>query len=204
MKVKSMIESIRGSVEKTADSAIHIRTGPVVVRILVPGYFFRNVSAGQQIDIPVYLHLQMEGNRIVPLIVGFPEVRDREFFERFISVSGVGVKAAVKALEKPPHSIASAIASEDYDYLTTLPGIGRKRARQIVAGLQEQMKKMYETVPYGRTASAIGGEAKAVLKQLGVPVAEADKLIETACGELEEEARTSDIVKHAMKIRSIQ
>ncbi len=179
-----MIESIRGSVEKTADSNIYIRTGPVVVRILAPGYFFRNVSAGQEIDIPVYLHLQMEGNRIVPLIVGFPEVRDREFFERFISVSGVGVKAAVKALEKPPHRIASAIASEDYDYLTTLPGIGKKRARQIVAGLQEQMKKIYGAVPYGRAVSGTDGEAEAVLKQLGVPVAEAVELIEKACGKL--------------------
>lgn len=197
-----MIESIKGSVEKTADSSIFVRTGPVVVRILAPGYFFRNVSAGQEIDIPVYLHLQMEGNRIVPLIVGFPEVRDREFFERFISVSGVGVKAAVKALEKPPYRIASAIASEDYDYLTTLPGIGKKRARQIVAGLQEQMKKMYGAVPHGRAVSGTDGEAEAVLKQLGVPVTEAVELIEKACGKLGSEARTSDIVKLAMRIRS--
>ncbi|MCK4806489.1 MAG: hypothetical protein KAT09_02520 [Candidatus Aegiribacteria sp.] len=199
-----MIESIRGSVEKTADSIIHIRTGPIVVRILAPGYFFKSVSAGQDVDIPVYLHLQLEGNRIVPLLVGFPEVRDREFFEKFISVSGVGVKAAVKALEKPPDRIASAIASEDYDYLTTLPGIGKKRARQIVAGLQEQMEKIYGSVSSGRTASVAGGEAKAVLRQLGVPVTEADKLIETACSELGEEAGTSDIVKRAMKIRSRQ
>ena len=199
-----MIESIRGSVEKTADSTIYIRTGPVVVRILAPGYFFRSVSAGQEVDIPVYLHLQMEGNRVVPLIVGFPDVQDREFFEKFISVSGVGVKAAVKALEKPPNRIASAIASEDYDYLTTLPGIGKKRARQIVAGLQEQMKKIYGAIPDGRTVSGADGEAKAVLKQLGVPVAEADRLIESACGELGSEARTSDIVKRAMRIRSRQ
>ena len=199
-----MIESIRGSVEKTADSTVYVRTGPVVVRILVPGYFFRNVSADQEVDIPVYLHLQMEGNRIVPLIVGFPEVRDREFFEKFISVSGVGVKAAIKALEKPPDRIASAIASEDYDYLTTLPGIGKKRARQIVAGLQEQMKKMYGAVHYGKTVSATGGEAEAVLKQLGVPAAEAVELIEKACGSLGEEARTSHIVKRAMRLRSRQ
>lgn len=197
-----MIESIRGSVEKTADSTVFIRTGPVVIRILVPGYFFRNISAGQEVEIPVYLHLQMDGNRIVPLIVGFPEVRDREFFERFISVSGVGVKAAIKALEKPPHKIASAIASEDYSYLTTLPGIGNKRARQIVAGLSEQMKKMYGAVPYGKTVSGTGSEAEAVLKQLGVPAAEAVELIEKACGELGSEARTSDIVKFAMRIRS--
>ena len=197
-----MIESIRGSVERTADSIIFIRTGPVVVRILAPGYFYRDVSEGQDIEIPVYLHLQQEGNRIVPLLVGFPEVRDREFFEKFISVSGVGVKAAVKALEKPPHRIASAIASEDDSYLTTLPGIGKKRARQIVAGLQEQMEKMYGAAPAGSTATGVGGEAQAVLRQLGVPLAEADRLVEITCRELGDEAGTSEIVKHAMRIRS--
>lgn len=199
-----MIESIRGSVDKTADSIIYIRTGPIVLRILAPGYFFRSVSAGQEVDIPVYLHLQMEGNRVVPLIVGFGEVRDREFFEKFISVSGVGVKAAVKALEKPPHAIASAIASEDYDYLATLPGIGKKRARQIVAGLQEQMKKMYGVIPGGRILSDAASEAKAVLKQLGVHVTEADELVEKACSELDENARAAEIVKRAMRIRNTQ
>ncbi len=197
-----MIESLRGLVERTVDSTVHIRTGSFVIGILTPGYFFRNVTAGQELDIPVYLHLQLEGNRIVPLLVGFPEVRDREFFEKFISVSGVGVKAAVKALEKPPYRIASAIASEDYDYLTTLPGIGKKRARQIVAGLQEQMKKMYGTVPSGGGISDTRSEARAVLRQLGVPVAEADRLIEMACSELDKEAGTSAIVKRAMGIRS--
>ena len=197
-----MIESLRGLVERTVDSTIHIRTGSFVIGILAPGYFFRSVSTGQELDIPVYLHLQLEGNRIVPLLVGFPEIRDREFFEKFISISGVGVKAAVKALEKPPHRIASAIASEDYAYLATLPGIGKKRARQIVAGLQEQMEKMYGAISTGGFDSDAGGEARAVLRQLGVPMAEADGLIKKACSKLGKDAETSEIVKHAMRIRS--
>jgi len=175
----------------------------LTVGVLAPGYFIRSISTGMEMDIPVYLHLQMEGNRVVPLLVGFPDIRDREFFEMFISVSGVGVKAAVKALERPPGRIASAIATEDYSFLTTLPGIGMKRARQIVAGLQDRMKKIYGTAPSAVTDSfGAGGEARSVLKQLGVPPAEADRLIETACSELGEDAGTSAIVKHAMMIRS--
>lgn len=178
-----------------------MRVGPLVVSVLVPGYFLRSVSAGSRLDIPVYLHLQMEGNRVVPLLVGFPEENDRQFFEKFISVSGVGVRAAVRALEQPPDRIAAAIAGEDYDYLITLPGIGRKRARQIVAGLQEQMRAMVGKVTSAGTAAGPRSEARAVLRQLGVQLTEAERLIEAACGELDENAGTSEIVKRAMRIR---
>jgi len=176
--------------------------GSIVISILTPEYFFRKVSVGQELDIPVYLHLQMEGICIVPLLVGFPGIRDREFFEKFISISGIGVRAAVKALERPPHRIASAIASGDHNYLSTLRGIGQKRAKQIVVGLQEQMIKMYGAVSAADIDSEAGIEAYAVLRQLGVPAAEVDRLIGKAIELLGDDAGTSDIVKHAMRIRS--
>lgn len=197
-----MIESIRGTVVNTGDSTIYLRTGPVVLKILAPGFFLRRVSVGQTLDIPVYLHFQMEGNHMVPLIVGFPEIRDREFFEQFISVSGVGVKAAVKALARPPFEIGSAIASEDYAYLTALPGIGNKRARQIVARLQDQMEKVYGSLSAVRSDTAALGEARAVLRQLGIPASEAETLLALTVKELGDDADTPEVIKCAMRIRS--
>ena len=186
--------------EATAESTVQVRMGQLLLNLSVPGYFLKRISTGVEMEIPVYLHLQMEGNRVVPLMVGFPDRRDRAFFEKFISVSGIGVKAAVKALAQPPDRIASAIASEDHDYLTTLPGIGRKRARQIVAGLQEHMQKLWGTS--GAAAETGGrGEARAVLKQLGIPVAEADRLLSEACSDLSDDATASELVRQAMKIR---
>ncbi|MCK5065481.1 MAG: hypothetical protein KAQ97_09370 [Candidatus Fermentibacteraceae bacterium] len=197
-----MIESIRGTVVDTGDSTINLRTGPVVLMILTPGYFLRRIEVGQTLDVPVYLHFQMEGNRMVPIIVGFPEIRDREFFEQFISVSGVGVKAAVKALARPPEEIASAIASEDYAYLTALPGIGNKRAKQIVARLQDQMVKVYGSLSAVSPGSAALNEARAVLRQLGIPSSEAETLLARTLKELGDDADTPEMVKCAMRIRS--
>jgi holliday junction DNA helicase RuvA len=202
MKASGMIESIRGTVEAADDSSAHVRTGPVVLAVLLPGYFLRRISPGQTLDIPVYLHLQLEGNRLVPILVGFPDRRDREFFSRFISVSGVGVRAAVKALARPPSEIAAAIAGGDHAYLTTLPGIGAKRAKEIVAKLQEQMEKEYGPSAAGLGDAGSPGEARAVLRQLGIPAAEADGLVARAVKDLEDNAESSEIVKQAMRIRS--
>jgi Holliday junction DNA helicase RuvA len=199
-----MIESLRGYVEGTSESAMLISTGPVVISVLTPGYYLRRVKPGDSVEIPVYFHLQMEGNRVVPLLVGFPDARDREFFEAFISVSGVGVKAAVRALEQPPERIAEAITTEDYKYLTSLPGIGMKRARQIVAGLQDKMKAIFGEFTGATGVSGSKGEARAVLRQLGISLAEADSLIKAASEELDEDAATSEIVRAAMRIRNRQ
>jgi len=61
---------------------------------------------------------------------------------------------------------------------------------------------MYGAVPPGKADSGAGGEAQAVLRQLGVPLAEAEKFIKMACSELGSGAGTSAIVKRAMGIRS--
>lgn len=196
------MECIRGTIEAVEESSVQVRMGPVVISVLLPGFFMRRISVGQTMDMQVYLHLQLEGNRLVPILVGFPDRRDKDFFGRFISVSGVGVRAAVKALSRPPSEIASAIAGGDHGYLTTLPGIGTKRAKEIVARLQDQMEKDYGPAPAGMEDAGAAGEARAVLRQLGLPTVEADSLILRALKDLEGDPESSEIVRQAMRLRS--
>ena len=201
MKVSVMIEYIRGTIEDIDESTIHLRMGDITVGVLAPGFFIRQVSVGQSLNIPVYFHFQMEGNRIVPILVGFPNKRDREFFTDFISVSGVGVKAAVKALAQSPEDIACAIASADHSYLTTLPGIGLKRAKLIIAKLQDSMKRTYGIKARVTAETGATGEARAVLGQLGIPSGEAGALLQKASAELGDGAGASKLVKYVMKNR---
>jgi len=196
-----MIEYVRGTIEEIDESTIHLRMGDITVGVLAPGFFIRQVSTGQDLNIPVYFHLQMEGNRIVPILVGFSNKRDRKFFTDFISVSGVGVKAAVKALAQPPEDIAGAIASGDHAYLKTLPGIGLKRAKLIIARLQDTMKKTYGITPGITADKGASAEARSVLGQLGIPSGEAGDLLRKAAAELGDKADASELVRFAMKNR---
>lgn len=197
-----MIDRVDGVIEAVGEDHILLRTGPLVLRLLAPAYFLRKVRSGQGLEAPVYLHLQMEGNRVVPLLVAFPSQEDRGFFERFISVSGVGVRGAVKALARPASEIAATIARGDVKALTVLPGIGRARAKTIVAKLQDSLAKEY---PFA--AGAAGGEATAaaeaasVLRQLGLDSSTASDLARRACEELGPEAESGELVKLAMRLR---
>jgi len=196
-----MLESIRGLVTGTDKSYILLETGPITVRLLAPGYFLRHVSVGDESLFFLLFQIVNEGNKGVPLAVAFPSISDRDFFTKFISVSGVGVRAAAKAMIIPPSELASAIATGDIKVLKSLPGIGNSRAKQIVAKLQDVMSKS-SYISSEPAVSASSVDARAILEQLGIPSSEAVSLINAAVAEVGSEVSPSALVRAAMKIRS--
>ncbi len=195
-----MLESIRGKVTGTDQSYILLETGPVTVRLLAPGYFLRHVSAGDESVFFLLFQIVNEGNKGVPLAVAFPSVSDRDFFTKFISVSGVGVRAAAKAMVIPPSELASAISNGDIKVLKSLPGIGNSRAKQIVAKLQDTMSKsnFISSVP---AVAGNAADARAILEQLGIPSSEAVSLINAAVEKEGADVSASTLVRAAMKSR---
>lgn len=196
-----MLESIRGRVTGKDQSFILLETGPLTVRLLAPGYFLRHVSVGDESCFLLLFQIVNDGNRGVPLAVAFPSIADREFFTKFISVSGVGVRAAAKAMVIPPCELASAIASGDLKVLKSLPGIGNSRAKQIVAKLQDSISKSNFEMVSVSTAAAASTDARAILEQLGIPSAEAVSLIQKAADETGSDVSASELVRVAMRNR---
>jgi len=196
-----VFDSIEGRVRGTDGLQILLETGPVTLSLLSPGYFTGSVVPGEMRRFYLLFQILNEGNRGVPLAVAFPTSEDREFFLRFISVSGIGIRAAAKAMIIPPAELAGAIASGDIALLKSLPGIGTSRAKQIVAKLQDSFSKL----DYGSGPSIIPGsaaDARAILEQLGVPASEASSLVNKAVEETGTEASPSEIVRAAMKARA--
>ncbi len=195
-----MLESIRGKVTGINQSYILLEIGPLTIRLLTPGYVLPHVSVGEQSLFYLLFQIVNEGNKGVPLAVAFPSISDRDFFTKFISVSGVGVRAAVKAMVIPPSELASAISTGDIKVLKSLPGIGNSRAKQIVAKLQDVMSKstFISSVPVVTAGSA---DARAILEQLGVPSSEAVTMIKAALEEIGADSSASALVRSAMKSR---
>lgn len=82
-----------------------------------------------------------KGGRMTPRLVGFDSIIEKQFFELFCSVPGLGVKKALRAMVRPVQDIANAIEQQDVKTLTTLPGIGPAMAEKIVAQLRRKMAK---------------------------------------------------------------
>lgn len=184
-----MISRITGNVTDRKDGALIIKSGNLSYEILIPIAVMKGMEdagdSGAEVELVTYHYYQMEPSRAVPVLIGFSNEVEKEFFEKFISVSGVGPKAACKALAQPFSSIAGAIDSGDIAFLKGLPGIGEQRARLIVAKLQGKVGKFGLIRDKGQGPEVKGqedmrSEAVAVLLQLQYKKDEAENMLRKA------------------------
>jgi Holliday junction DNA helicase RuvA len=124
------------------------------------------------------------GGHLTPKLVGFLDALDREFFETFTTVPGVGFMRALKCLVRPLNEIALAIERGDTAFLKELPFIGTKTAERIVTELRGKMAKFAlarteEPLSVEQeSASELKQEALQVLEQLEYSRAEALRIAE--------------------------
>ncbi|MBI2266354.1 MAG: Holliday junction DNA helicase RuvA [Armatimonadetes bacterium] len=124
---------------------------------------------------------------LIPRLVGFLDPLDREFFEIFTTVKGLGIRKALKAFVLSAAEIAGAIESKDVRTLKGLPEIGPRSAEKMVAELRGKVARFAaaqapRAFPTRETEVSLdfGDDACAVLQQLGYRKSEAEVLIRKA------------------------
>lgn len=140
-----MISYISGKVAHKKNFSIVLDVNGIFYEILLPGAVMKSVEANIAPDATLKLvtfhYHHVEPSRSVPVLIGFLNEIEKEFFEKFITVSGIGPRAAVRALNIPFSQVAKAIDEADKTLLKSLPGIGEQRAKEIIAKLQGKVGK---------------------------------------------------------------
>lgn len=184
-----MITRISGKIAEKGNNYLNIDVGGICYEVLVPATVMRrldeNIPVDGKISLITYHYFQVEPSRSTPMLIGFLNDIEKEFFEIFITVSGIGPRAALKALNKPISLIAKAIDEADVEFLKSLPGIGQQRAKEIIAKLQNKVGK-FGLIQDGRLKQLsaktkdIEEEVLAVLMQLEYKKSEAQSMIKKA------------------------
>ncbi len=188
-----MISRLRGVVRERGEHSILLDVQGVCYEVLMPPSILtaldERVNGQGEAELITFHYQQLEVGRGIPMLIGFLNEIEREFFIRFISVSGVGPKAALRALTLPIPLIAQAIDAGDVGRLRSLPGIGEQRAKEIVAKLQGKVGKyalIQSRGEAGPPSEAHGAglelqeEAVAVLVQLQYKQPDAKRMVQTA------------------------
>lgn len=130
---------------QVGEEELSLTIEPYELEVLIPEYVRRKLQG--RLGEPIALHtiFYVDGNtmggRLNPRLVGFLTPIEREFFEIFCSVDGVGVKKALRAMVRPVRELARMIQDQDVRMLATLPGIGEAMAERIVAKIRRKVGK---------------------------------------------------------------
>ena len=205
-----MISRIKGVVDQFSENTLIVEVGGVSYEIYIPTAVMKSfdgkLSKDAEISLVTYHYYQTDPSKSIPILIGFSNNIEKEFFEKFITVSGVGPKAAVRALSQPIPDIAQAIDAGDLSFLRSLPGIGEQRGKEIIAKLQGKMGK-FGLMRSSSTASKkqdagssdIQEEAVEVLIQLQYKKEEARQMIQKAFSRKRELSTVEEVLNEVYR-----
>ncbi len=185
-----MITKITGRLLQVGEQTLTLGIDAFEYEVLIPEFTRRQLQGSRGQDVSLHTIQYIDGNvqkggRLMPRLIGFLNEVEREFFDLFCSVDGVGVKKALRAMVRPVPEVAQIIEQKDEKLLASLPGIGPSSADRIIAKLHRKMPKFALLV----TRESAGGdgvdrdvisETFEVLRTLGHSESEARKLLDAA------------------------
>jgi len=186
-----MITRIHGQLIRLEDDYCVMDVPPFEYQVLIPEFTRRQLQmkSGKTISLHTLHYLEgnpAQGGRLTPRLVGFTSEIEREFFELFCSVDGVGAKKALRSMVRPVQDVARAIEQQDVNSLKTMPGIGPATAERIIAKLRRKMAKFALLMPADGSEPVsdiernIVDEVYQILVTLGWNEADARKMLEAA------------------------
>ncbi len=183
-----MIAYLRGPILRRTDEVIVVEAGGIGYEVHLPAVVARALPAthdGEPQTVELYISYHATQNQPKPLLIGFLHEVEQEFFERFITVDGMGPTKAMKAIVHPIHVIADAIERKDAQFLRRLPGIGERTAEKVIATLHGKMGKYALLRGTEVQAQPVAEDFKAevldvLTQQLGHRFTEARRMVEEA------------------------
>jgi Holliday junction DNA helicase RuvA len=187
-----MIARISGTIVSREQNFVVLETGNgLSYQVLVPQIVAKAMETkplGESLTLETIYYLSVEQTRATPILIGFQNAIEKEFFEKLLTVPRIGPRAALGVFARSVSTIARAIETADFVLLQSLPGVGKQKARDLVAALQGKVAKfaLMQDADLERQLGApppmhnVGEEALQLLMMLGHKRADAERLVSEA------------------------
>ena len=179
-----MIGSLHGEIIAKDEDAVLIEVGGVGFHVLGPTTMLDVLDVG--IKTQLYTHLHVREQELT--LFGFVDKEELELFRTLLKVQGIGPKVALAILSHiPVETLRQAVAREEAALLARVPGIGPKKAKQIVFQLKDKVG-LDDIFVSATPISDSDGEVIAALTTLGYSVVEAQAALQQIPKEAQQES----------------
>lgn len=178
-----LIRRIRGELAGILEESVLVDVHGLTYEVFLPPHIrerFEGRSTGSEVEFCTYHYLAVDQAKSVPILFGFENDVQRDFFELLTEVPRVGPRAALRAFALPVATVAKAIELQDTRLLKSLPGVGPQRAKDMIATLGGKLGRFVDVEELERAAEAaerplesFEADALEVLTQLGMSHADA-------------------------------
>ncbi|MBL0387488.1 Holliday junction branch migration protein RuvA [Tumebacillus sp. ITR2] len=200
-----MIAFVEGPVEIQELDHVVLNVNGVGYRVFTTGTTAYQSNLGDKLRLYTHHHIREDAH----LLFGFNTREECELFGRLNNVSGIGPKVAMAIIGAgSPGQVVFAVRNEDVDFLTKLPGVGKKTAQRLILDLKDKLDDLasvFPTTPLSQTQKApskskgLGTELFEALLALGYNEKEAHGAVRDIAGEVEPGMKLEDQIKLALK-----
>jgi Holliday junction DNA helicase RuvA len=156
-----VIGSLRGVLlDRSSKGDVLVEVGGVGYRVQVPTSAHRVLG---ELGSPVFLHVHTHVREDALVLYGFPSADERVAFEALLGTHGIGPAVALAILSvHSPAALVRAVATDDVDALTLVPGIGKKTAARLLLELKSRLDlELPSEVSFSVVGSGAGGASSA-------------------------------------------
>ncbi|MCJ7459325.1 MAG: Holliday junction branch migration protein RuvA [candidate division Zixibacteria bacterium] len=197
-----MIAYLEGKLVEKSPTQLILDVNGVGYCVNIPiSTYDRLGELGSKVKIITYQHVREDCLQLF----GFYTPEEKWLFELLISVNGIGPKTGLGILSFISlEDFHRAIMEEHIDFLTNVPGIGRKTAQRLVVELKEKfgkldLKKELSVDAKSHTDAMIEQEAILALCSLGYSRYEAKKAIDKGKEGTKEKLTVEELIKRALR-----
>ncbi len=170
-----MIAWVEGRVLARGKDYVVIDVGGIGLKVFAPAPLLAQARVGERLA--VHTHLHVRENDLA--LFGFADEEELAMFGLLLSISGVGPRVALAALSAMSvDALRMAIAQEQPELLSRVPGIGKRTAQKIVLELKDKLPAV--EVPEELAAlTEADAEVIDALTALGYSVVEAQRAVQS-------------------------
>ncbi|QKF92211.1 Holliday junction branch migration protein RuvA [Campylobacter sp. CCUG 57310] len=181
-----MIKAIEGIITKKEPAYLLLKTSSgVTYGIVISLFCSAKLEKGEKVELSITQIIREDAN----LLYGFLDASEQRMFEMLIKLNGIGASTAMAVCSSlSPNAFTNAILNGDADALKSVPGIGVKTARRIIAELSDAKLVIDDATPSHHH------EAILALESLGFKRDKISKVLSTCTA-----TNVSELIKEALK-----